>query len=125
MRRPRWAGKDWPDWDQSLESAACPALIVAVTHALLARGCQVLAIELDRDMVRVLEEELGGHPALEVRQGDAAGVDLESHSATCGEKLVVTGNLPYQATGAILRQVVKHHPVLSGAILMVLLLTWD
>ncbi|MBT8470550.1 MAG: 16S rRNA (adenine(1518)-N(6)/adenine(1519)-N(6))-dimethyltransferase, partial [Deltaproteobacteria bacterium] len=29
----------------------------ALTHALLERGATVLAVELDRDMVRVLEEE--------------------------------------------------------------------
>lgn len=91
----------------------------ALTYALLERGAQVLAVELDRDMVRVLQHELGEHRALEIRQGDAADFDLVEYSNTCGEKLVVTGNLPYQATGAILRQVVKHARVLHGAVLMV------
>lgn len=91
----------------------------ALTEALLARGCRVLAVELDRDMVRVLREELGHHPSLEIREGDAAELDLARHSRDCGTKLVVTGNLPYQATGAILRQVVRHREVLVGAVLMV------
>ncbi len=91
----------------------------ALTHALLGRGCRVLAVELDRDMVRVLSEELGSHPQLELRQGDAAEVDLTAYSVGCESKLVVTGNLPYQATGAILRQVVRHREVLAGAVLMV------
>lgn len=91
----------------------------ALTHALLARGCRVLAVELDRDMVRVLRDELGEHPQLEVRMGDAAEVDITSYSEACGSKLVVTGNLPYQATGAILRQIIGHRDVLHGAVLMV------
>ena len=91
----------------------------ALTHALLARDCHVLAVELDRDMIRVLGEELGSHPALEIREGDAAELDLAAYSNACGTKLVVTGNLPYQATGAILRQVVRHREVLAGAVLMV------
>jgi len=91
----------------------------ALTHALLARGCRVLAVELDRDMVKVLRAELGSHPALEIREGDAAELDLTSYSDACGEKLVVTGNLPYQSTGAILRQVVHHRAALTGAVLMV------
>ena len=91
----------------------------ALTHALLSRGCRVIAVELDRDMVRVLREELGAHPELEVREGDAAKVDLSAISAACGTKLVVTGNLPYQATGAILRQVVRHREATVGAVLMV------
>ena len=91
----------------------------ALTAALLARDCQVLAIELDRDMVRVLEEELGAEPDLEIREGDAADLDFAAYSEACGSKLVVVGNLPYQATGAILRQVLQHRPVLNGAVLMV------
>jgi 16S rRNA (adenine1518-N6/adenine1519-N6)-dimethyltransferase len=91
----------------------------ALTHALLERGCHVLAVELDRDMVRILREELGSHPSLEIREGDAATFDLASYSAACRAKLVVAGNLPYQATGAILRQVVRHREALNGAVLMV------
>jgi 16S rRNA (adenine1518-N6/adenine1519-N6)-dimethyltransferase len=91
----------------------------ALTHALLERDCNVLAVELDRDMVRVLRQELAGHERLELRHADAADVDFEAHSRVCGSKLVVTGNLPYQATGAILRRVVMHRAVLTGAVLMV------
>lgn len=91
----------------------------ALTHALLQRRCRVLAVELDRDMVRVLRGELGDIPALEIVQTDAATFDFAAYSERCGSKLVVAGNLPYQATGAILRQVVTHRSVLHGAVLMV------
>jgi 16S rRNA (adenine1518-N6/adenine1519-N6)-dimethyltransferase len=91
----------------------------ALTYALLARGCHVAAVELDRDMVHVLREEFGEREGLEIRQGDAAQVDFDAQSRACGSKLVVTGNLPYQATGAIIRQVVAHRAVLAGAVLMV------
>lgn len=91
----------------------------ALTYALLERGCRVLAVELDRDMVRVLREEFADQDRLEVRHGDAADLDFEAHSRACGSKLIVTGNLPYQATGAIIRQVVAHRAVLDGAVLMV------
>lgn len=91
----------------------------ALTHALLVRGCRVLAVELDRDMVWVLREELGEQERLEIREGDAAELDLTAYSEACGTKLVVTGNLPYQATGAILRQIVRHRAALVGAVLMV------
>jgi len=91
----------------------------ALTHALLERDCNVLAVELDRDMVRVLREEFAGNERLEIRHADAAEVDFVAHSRACGSKLVVTGNLPYQATGAILRRVVLHRAVLIGAVLMV------
>ena len=91
----------------------------ALTHALLERGCRVLAVELDRDMIRVLRGELGAHPALEIRAGDAAELDLSAYAEARGARLVVTGNLPYQATGAILRRVVADRAALRGAVLMV------
>lgn len=91
----------------------------ALTHALLERGARVLAVELDRDMVRVLDAEFPNRDRLELRLGDAADLDLEEYSEACGSKLVVTGNLPYQATGAIIRRVVVHRAVLEGAVLMV------
>ena len=91
----------------------------ALTYALLARDCEVLAVELDRDMVRVLQQEFADEKGLEIRHADAAGVDFEAYSRACGSKLVVTGNLPYQATGAILRRVVAHRAALTGAVLMV------
>lgn len=91
----------------------------ALTYALLERDCDVLAVELDRDMVRVLREEFSDQTRLELRHADAAKVDLVEHSRACGSKLVVTGNLPYQATGAILRRVVAHRAVLRGAVMMV------
>jgi 16S rRNA (adenine1518-N6/adenine1519-N6)-dimethyltransferase len=91
----------------------------ALTYALLDRDCDVLAVELDRDMVRVLRAELASEERLEVRHGDAANVDFVEYSKACGSKLVVTGNLPYQATGAILRRVVAHRTALRGAVMMV------
>lgn len=91
----------------------------ALTHALLVRGCVVSAVELDRDMVRVLVHEYGNEARLQVIEADAAEFDLRGHAATRGSKLVVTGNLPYQATGAILRRVVEHRDAVLGAVLMV------
>lgn len=91
----------------------------ALTHGLLARGCVVFAIEIDRDMVHVLTREYGAEERLHVVEADAAQFDLRAHAAVRGSKLVVTGNLPYQATGAILRRVVDDRDAVLGAALMV------
>lgn len=91
----------------------------ALTHALLARGCRVTAVELDREMVDVLRRELAGRERFALVQGDAAAFDLEALASARRAKLVVAGNLPYQATGAILRHVVSQSRFLSGAALMV------
>jgi len=90
----------------------------ALTGGLLDRGCEVTAVELDRDMVRVLTEELKGEPRVHIVLGDAAAFDYRAHAAKRGRSLTVVGNLPYQATGAILRQVVAHRDAIAGAVLM-------
>lgn len=91
----------------------------ALTYALLERGCRVSAVELDRDMVRVLRHELANQARLEIIEGDAVDFDLEAHARRLESKPVVTGNLPYQATGAILRHIVAHRTAIAGAVLMV------
>lgn len=90
-----------------------------LTAALLQRARKVVAIELDRDMIHVLRAEYGTDEALRLIQADAAKVDFTTLSEELGTPLVVTGNLPYQATGAILRQVVTHRSIMRGAVLMV------
>lgn len=91
----------------------------ALTHALLASGCAVTAVELDRDMVRVLEQEYGQCEGLAIVEADAAKFDFRAEAESSGSDLVVVGNLPYQSTGAIVRRLVEHREALRGAVLMV------
>ncbi len=91
----------------------------ALTGALLDLGCEVTAVELDRDMLHVLKLEYPDEPSLALVHGDAAKYDLGAHAEARGSKLVVTGNLPYQATGAILRQSIEQRAYLFGAVFMV------
>ena len=90
-----------------------------LTHALLNEGCDVVAVDLDPDMVRVLESELGEHPGITIVRGDAAETDFAELAERVGQKVVVAGNLPYQSTGAIIRQVVAHRESITSAVLMV------
>ncbi|MFK7992314.1 MAG: 16S rRNA (adenine(1518)-N(6)/adenine(1519)-N(6))-dimethyltransferase RsmA [Sandaracinaceae bacterium] len=88
-----------------------------LTAALLREGAEVVAIDQDRDMLRVLETELGHVEALTVVEGDAASVDL-SQLAPDGP-ISVVGNLPYAITGAILRNLTTHRAHVSHAVIMV------
>ena len=74
-----------------------------LTHAILAVGGKVIAVERERDMCRILEAELGHDPGLTLIEADAATFDYEQRLG--GEPVVIAGNLPYQITGRILRQV--------------------
>ncbi len=65
----------------------------ALTAALLARDCKLLAIELDRDLVPLLQQQFGSNPNFALQQGDALQLDI---GALGFDKPVrVVGNLPY------------------------------
>lgn len=66
-----------------------------LTVRLLARGAEVVAVERDRDMARVLRGEIGDRAT--VLEADAARIDY----ATLAPSAVV-GNLPYHLTSPIL-----------------------
>ncbi|MFI5306751.1 MAG: 16S rRNA (adenine(1518)-N(6)/adenine(1519)-N(6))-dimethyltransferase RsmA [Polyangiales bacterium] len=89
-----------------------------LTAALLRRGARVLAIERDPDMLRVLEQELGPF-GVELRHGDAAHVDYAELASSLRTKPSVAGNLPYAATGAILRNLTQHRELIARAVVMV------
>lgn len=83
-----------------------------LTRELLARGAQVIAVERDRDMVRVLEElKL---PNLTVVAANAADVDFAGLAG--GGPVAVVGNLPYHLTSPILFRVLEQREQLSRAV---------
>lgn len=89
-----------------------------LTGGLLRAGARVIAVERDREMLAVLEAELGAF-ALQLRREDAAQVDYAALAAETGGPVAVAGNLPYSITGAILRNLVAQRVALSRAVVMV------
>jgi 16S rRNA (adenine1518-N6/adenine1519-N6)-dimethyltransferase len=87
-----------------------------LTSALLRQGARVIAIERDRDMIEVLHRELGER--VEIREGDAASVDLAAIAREHGP-FALAGNLPYAITGAIFRNLTTHHRAVKRAVVMV------
>ena len=94
-----------------------------LTRALALRARSVIAVERDRDLVPVLNEELADLPEgrVKILEGDAQAVDP-------GELLgppdrdsprVLCGNLPYQITGRLLERAVIHADHLERVVFMV------
>ncbi len=65
----------------------------ALTGALLARDCRLLALELDRDLVPLLQQQFGANPNFTLQQGDALQLDLAALGFDAPVRVV--GNLPY------------------------------
>jgi 16S rRNA (adenine1518-N6/adenine1519-N6)-dimethyltransferase len=76
----------------------------ALTLQLFGRARHVVAIERDRDCVRVLRE-LFTDPKIEIVDADAKTAPIEKWLAR--PPRVLCGNLPYQITGQLLRRAVE------------------
>ncbi|MEH6559517.1 MAG: 16S rRNA (adenine(1518)-N(6)/adenine(1519)-N(6))-dimethyltransferase RsmA [Oceanicoccus sp.] len=66
----------------------------ALTTDILAGGCRLDAIELDRDLIPILQQKFDEQPRFHLHQGDALTFDFSS-LVQDKEKLRVVGNLPY------------------------------
>ncbi|MCP4804351.1 MAG: ribosomal RNA small subunit methyltransferase A [Proteobacteria bacterium] len=73
----------------------------ALTRELLATGCDLRAVELDRDLAAHLREEL---PEVTLVQGDAMKVTLDEMAP--GDGWSVCANLPYNVSTRILRRLI-------------------
>ena len=73
----------------------------ALTFPLLASGCELHVIEVDRDLAASLRERASRHPNLTVHEADALAFDL-ARLAPARQRIRVTGNLPYNISTPLL-----------------------
>ena len=87
-----------------------------LTRALLDTGARVVAVERDRDMVRVLNSRAqdGQLPGLTVVEGNAVETRFAQVAGT--SPVGVVGNLPYHLSSPILFSVLEQHTDVSRAV---------
>ncbi|HLL83348.1 MAG TPA: 16S rRNA (adenine(1518)-N(6)/adenine(1519)-N(6))-dimethyltransferase RsmA [Longimicrobium sp.] len=86
-----------------------------LTRKLLGAGARLTAVERDRDMVRVLEDQK--LPGLTVVAGNAADVDFAKVAGVPdGADVAVVGNLPYHLSSSILFEVLEQRERVSRAV---------
>jgi 16S rRNA (adenine1518-N6/adenine1519-N6)-dimethyltransferase len=85
-----------------------------LTQALLDTGASVVAVERDRDMVKILKEDFADEPRLRVLEANAT--ELEFAKAAGVPKVAVVGNLPYHLTSSILFAVLEQRDSVSRAV---------
>lgn len=71
----------------------------ALTDLLIPRCGRLIAVEIDRDLVRHLKDRYAEHPKVEVVEGDALKVEW---GAMAGLSYLLAGNLPYYITTPLL-----------------------
>ena len=77
-----------------------------MSEEMLARGAELIAIELDRDMAAILRERLGAHPSFTLIEGDCLdgkrALNAEALARIAGRPFTLVANLPYQAASPVM-----------------------
>lgn len=96
--------------------------IGTLTQELAERAKRVIAIELDRNLLPVLEENLQGYPNVQVISADALQVDFNNIVAKPEESpevYKIIGNLPYYITTPLIMHVLERSFSFSVFVLMI------
>lgn len=88
-----------------------------LTRHLARAGAHVVAVERDRDLVPILRAEMEGLD-VDVREANAATIDLHEIAREAGRKLTVVGNLPYHLSTEILFHVEAQRADLARAVFL-------
>lgn len=89
----------------------------ALTKPLIAAGVELDIIELDRDLVRLLQQCYATQPNLSIHSADALKFDF-SQLAGKGDKLHVVGNLPYNISTPLLFHLLDYAPHIASMTFM-------
>ena len=95
--------------------------IGVLTKELLLRADQVVAVELDRRLLPVLEETLGAFDNLKVVNEDVLALDLHRLIAEdfAGMDVVVCANLPYYITSPVIMKLLEDRLPVKAITVMV------
>ncbi len=93
----------------------------ALTQKLLELSKQVIAIEIDKKMVEVLNENFKNYSNLKIINEDFMKVDLNELISNYKEykEVIIVSNLPYYITSDILEKIISlKHPLITKMIVM-------
>jgi len=87
-----------------------------LTKLLAARSNNLIAVEIDKRVVKDLQSEL---PDVEFISGDFLDVDIKNISEENNKRLRIAGNIPYNITSSIIFKLIDNNEVVNDAVLMV------
>jgi 16S rRNA (adenine1518-N6/adenine1519-N6)-dimethyltransferase len=87
-----------------------------LTDRILKAGANLIAVELDRELLSDLESQFGSNPNFKLLEGDIIRIDPRGISSG---KLKIIGNLPYNISGAIVEWFIEYHDVIELAVITV------
>ncbi|MDD5475989.1 MAG: 16S rRNA (adenine(1518)-N(6)/adenine(1519)-N(6))-dimethyltransferase RsmA [Syntrophales bacterium] len=101
--------------DQVVEIGAGVGIM---TGMLADRAGRVIALDADRRMIDVLEEEMAGRSNVTILKQDVLSYDFSSVPPAAGSGIRVVGNIPYNISSQILLRLIHFRNFVSTAVLM-------
>ena len=90
-----------------------------MSEEILARGAELIAIELDRDMAAILRERLSANPRFTLIEGDCLdgkrALNADALARIAGRTFTLVANLPYQAASPVWRSARRSQPVVASS----------
>lgn len=95
--------------------------IGTLTQYLCEHARQVLAVEIDKNLIPILQETLSSYQNVDVLQGDILKQDIQQIADTYndGRPIKVVANLPYYITTPIIMELFESHVPLANVTVMV------
>lgn len=90
----------------------------AITRLLAAKGCSVVALEVDRELCKTLSDEFGACANVRVIETDAMEFDFNSLPLGSGGRMKVVANLPYNVATPILFRLLESRHIIDCMVLM-------
>lgn len=91
----------------------------ALTEKLVESGANIIAVEIERDMIAVLQDKFAENNNFQLIEADALKIDFSSFILRPSSfKLKLVANLPYYISTAILQKLIEQRDVFSEMILM-------
>lgn len=91
----------------------------ALTEKLLESGANIIAIELDRDLIPFLQEKFGQKQNFTLVAQDALTIDfIKLCESSNPHSIKLIANLPYNISTAILQKLIEQREIFSEMILM-------
>lgn len=84
----------------------------AITAELLAGGCKLDVIELDRDLLPILHSMFADNPRFTLHQADALKFDFSSLQSQ-QQPMRLVGNLPYNISTPLIFHLLEHAPLIQ------------
>ncbi len=89
-----------------------------MTGILADRVKEVIAVEIDRRMVEILQDEMAGRTNVTIVNRDILAYDFSAAVSSSGEKVHVVGNIPYNISSQILFRMIDFRRYIEAAVLM-------